>query len=111
MTAEFRDNEDAFNQYYDEIEVNEPGHPKGAILERNRNMVDRADLVVCYIEHLQGGAYQGVRYAQKAGKKIINLYPLPLYRNSEPFTARCFDEREIIAHGIKECLWAFVISV
>lgn len=78
MTAEFRDNQEAFYQYYDEIEVNESVHPKGAILDRNRKMVDRADLVVCYIEHLQGGAYQSIRYAQKSGKEVINLYPLPL---------------------------------
>lgn len=39
-------------------------------------MVDRADLIVCYIEHNEGGAYQTVQYAKKQDKKIINLAEL-----------------------------------
>jgi len=36
-------------------------------------MVDRADLIICYIEHEKGGAWQTVDYAIKQGKLVINL--------------------------------------
>lgn len=75
-TAEFRDNEDSFRDYYDEIEVCEQAammHYKSAFQIRNRAMTDRSDLVILYVEHLSGGAYQTFRYVQKSGKKFINL--------------------------------------
>ncbi len=76
-TAEFRDNENAFYEYYDEIEIasNATGnvHPKGAFQARNRIMVDRSTLVVVYIDHESGGAWQTYKYAQKTGKTVINL--------------------------------------
>ena len=40
---------------------------------RNREMVDRADLVICYIEHKEGGAYKTVQYALMMGKTVTNL--------------------------------------
>ena len=40
---------------------------------RNREMVDRADLVICYIEHKEGGAYKTAQYALMMGKTVINL--------------------------------------
>lgn len=36
-------------------------------------MVDRADLIICYVENKSGGAYKAMRYAEKQGKRIINL--------------------------------------
>ena len=69
--------EEYFEEYYDEIEVSyeaSKAHPKSAIQIRNREMVDRADLIICYIEEKHGGAYQTVKYAEKAGKTIINLF-------------------------------------
>ena len=36
-------------------------------------MVDRADLIVCYIERKNGGAYKTIQYAEKIGKPIINI--------------------------------------
>ena len=36
-------------------------------------MVERADLIICYIEHEKGGAWQTVDYAMKQGKAVINL--------------------------------------
>ena len=47
--------------------------PKAAMQLRNREMVDRSDLVVCYIEHNSGGAFQTVQYAKKKNKEIVNL--------------------------------------
>lgn len=76
MTADFLKNQDGYEEYYDEIEISENAsgaHPKGAIQIRNREMVDRADLVLCYIERKSGGAYQSVKYALRKGKRVINL--------------------------------------
>jgi hypothetical protein len=36
-------------------------------------MVDRADLIISYIEHNQGGAYKTVKYAMENNKEIINF--------------------------------------
>lgn len=75
-TAHYRDNQDGYENYYDDIEVcfdTSKTHPKGAIQKRNRYMVDRADLIICYIDHESGGAYQTIQYAKKQGKEIINI--------------------------------------
>ena len=67
---------ESFHEYYDEIEICQDvagGHYKAAIQVRNREMVDRSDLVVCYIEHNSGGAFQTVQYAKKKNKEIVNL--------------------------------------
>lgn len=76
MKAEYRDNEKEYLDYYDEVEIcaeSSAAHPKSAIQVRNRSIVDRSDLVICCIQHKSGGAYQAVRYAEKQGKKIVNL--------------------------------------
>lgn len=73
MTAEFRDNEESFYEYYDEVEVADTTHPKSAFQTRNRQMVDRSHLVVVYIDHESGGAWQTYQYAVKNDKKIINI--------------------------------------
>lgn len=78
-TAEFENNEDSFYNYYDEIEICEEAaktHYKGAVQVRNHSMVDRADLIICYIEKNEGGAYQTVQYAKKQNKTIVNLHEL-----------------------------------
>lgn len=65
-----------YEKYYDNVmipECIEPSHPKGAILKRNRWMVEQADLMVCYVERVQGGAYTALKYAKKLEKQIINL--------------------------------------
>lgn len=74
--SEFQKNEQSFYDYYDEIEICEfaaKSHYKAAIKIRNRIMVDRSDLVVCYIEHENGGAYQAVSYAKRQGKQVLNV--------------------------------------
>ena len=48
-------------------------HPKGAITKRNRWMVEQADLLICYIEREEGGAFTALKYAKKQKKTIINL--------------------------------------
>ena len=75
VTADFRDFEDDYRAYYDEIEIcNSAGrHYKAAFQARNRNMVDRSDLVVFFVERHEGGAYQTMRYAMQQDKQFINL--------------------------------------
>ena len=81
MTAEYRNNEESFHEYYDEIEIcleSAEKHFKSAHQVRNRSMVDRSDLVIFCIEHNSGGAYQTMQYAKKADAKIMNLPDVPL---------------------------------
>jgi hypothetical protein len=78
-TAEYLNNEESFHEYYTDVEISyaaSVAHPKSAIQIRNREMVDRADLVICYIEHEKGGAWQTVEYAMKQGKPVANLAKL-----------------------------------
>lgn len=75
VTAEFANNQESFADYYDEIEISEAAadkHFKAAIQARNREMVDRSDLLICYVTHKSGGAYRTVQYAKRQGKKILN---------------------------------------
>lgn len=44
-----------------------------AISWRNKWMVRESDIILCYITHSWGGAAQFVEYAQRQGKKVINL--------------------------------------
>ncbi len=76
VIAEYLNNQESFEDYYDEIELSaaaSKAHPKAAIQLRNREMVDRANLIICFIDHESGGAYQTVKYAKKQGKTVINL--------------------------------------
>ncbi len=76
MKAEYRDNEQSYLDYYDEVEICSESaevHPKSAIQVRNRNIVDRSDLVVCCIQNKNGGAYRTIQYAEKQGKRIVNI--------------------------------------
>ena len=75
-TAEYLSNQESFEAYYDAIELCEESnktHFKGAIQKRNQCMIDRADLIVVYVNHSSGGAYQAMRYAKRKGKRILNL--------------------------------------
>ena len=85
MTAEYRNNEESFHEYYDEIEIcleSAEKHFKSAHQVRNRSMVDRSDLVIFCIEHNSGGAYQTMQYAKKADAKIE---PLPVKRTVKKY--------------------------
>ena len=75
-TAEYRNNEQSFHEYYDEIEIcaeSAEKHFKSAHQTRNRSMVDRSDLVVFCVEHSSGGAYQTMQYAKKVNANIVNF--------------------------------------
>lgn len=75
-TAAYRNHEDSFLAYYDEIQICEEaacGHYKNAYRIRNQYMVNRSDLVIFCIQHPSGGAWQIFRYAQKHGVPFVNL--------------------------------------
>lgn len=75
-TAEYKNNAPFFEAFYDEIEICEKSsgvHFKKAIEARNQCIIDRADMVICYVEKSSGGAYKALVYAMCCGKKIINL--------------------------------------
>ena len=75
--ADYRDNRESFEQYYDEVQVcyeSMKAYPKAAIFERNKQMIDRSGLVICAIKRKSGGAFKAVKYAEQQGKRIINLY-------------------------------------
>ena len=75
-TAEYLNNEEYFHDYYTDVEISyaaSVAHPKSAIQIRNREMVDRADLIICYVEEKRGGAWQTIQYAATQEKNIINL--------------------------------------
>lgn len=46
------------------------------IKERNRQMVDGADLIICYVDFSKrrSGAKTAVNYAKRKGKAVINLF-------------------------------------
>lgn len=76
MTAEFANNQGPFADYYDEIEISDTAngkHFKDAIQVRNREMIDRSNLVICYITRKSGGAFRTVQYAERRGKEIVNI--------------------------------------
>ena len=49
---------------------------KFAISYRNRYMIDRADVVIAYVNHKWGGAYRTYRYALNRGKTVFNIASL-----------------------------------
>ena len=74
--AAYANNADSFDEYYDRGEVCDEAtrsHPKSDIQFRNRSMVDRPDLAVCYVDYQSGDAFQTLQYARKCGKIAINL--------------------------------------
>lgn len=48
-------------------------HPRYAIGWRNRYLVDRADVCLCYVNRTFGGAYKFTQMAKRSGLIIINL--------------------------------------
>lgn len=76
VTAEFRDNEGAFREYYDEIEVCTDaagGYFKAVYQIRNRAMADRSDMVILCVEHESGGAWQVMKYVKRRKVPYINI--------------------------------------
>ena len=68
-------NLEAFSKECDEVLYPslESVPPRYAISARNRWMADKADIVICYVNHAWGGAYAACKYCVTKGKKLINL--------------------------------------
>lgn len=75
-TADYRENREAYEEYFDVIEVCDSAagvHPKSAFQSRNRSMVDRSDLVVFCIQQVSGGAWQTMSYAKRQEVPHLNI--------------------------------------
>ena len=76
MKAGYRDHKSNYLCCYNEIEIckeSAMAYPKSAIQIRNKIMIDRSDIVVCCIQHKNGGAYRAVQYAENLNRHIINI--------------------------------------
>ena len=59
----------------DEIEYMTDEYEDGCMRLRNQRLADSCDLMIAYVARPYSGAAQTVRMADKAGKKIYNIYP------------------------------------
>lgn len=57
----------------DEKIIIAPSYYRGCMHERDRFMVDGADVILAYLNKNSGGTYYTVNYAKKQGKKIIYI--------------------------------------
>lgn len=65
-----------YEKYYDDVIIPDSLtkiYPKRAITERNKWIVENCDMLICFVEKKSGGAYNALKYAEKLGKRIINL--------------------------------------
>ena len=65
-----------YENYYDGIVIPEElhgVHPKAAIRQRNRWMIERSDLVIVCVTRARGGAYDAMNYANSLGKNVVNI--------------------------------------
>ncbi|MBP3854421.1 MAG: hypothetical protein IK990_02255 [Ruminiclostridium sp.] len=86
MTSEYRMQQESYERYYDEVEIcaeSVSAYPASAFRKRNQAMVDRSELVVCCVERNTGGAYQAMRYAERSGKKILNIADERMYDSEQ----------------------------
>ena len=69
-------NIECYEKYYDDIVIPEEVafiHPKQAYVRRNEWIVEHSDILIVNVERNSGGAYRAMRYAERLGKKIINI--------------------------------------
>lgn len=65
-----------YQSLYDEILLPdgvETTYYKAAITKRNKWMVDQANILIAYIDHNYGGAYQTYQYANKKSVSVFNI--------------------------------------
>ena len=75
VLAYLRKNMNAAKQYDETVYPDlESVPPRYAIVRRNQKMIEAADVVVAYLTHEWGGAYQMIQYARRKRKNII-FYP------------------------------------
>lgn len=54
-------------------EILENTHPKYAIIKRNQWMIEQSDTVITYVKNTNGRSVRFKEYAEKKGKRIVNL--------------------------------------
>jgi len=54
--------------------------PRFAIARRNQWMVKNSDIIIAWVDHTWGGAYNTCRIAVKQGKEVINLAGMAIER-------------------------------
>ncbi len=59
----------------DEVIILSEKYTRGAYYVRNEYLVNNSSLLICYYDGCYGGTEYTVSYAQKQGKKIVNLAP------------------------------------
>ena len=64
------DNDYSDSIYFDELNI-KPYRVR--IIERNKIMIEKSDIVVTYATHITTGAYKLRAYAEKKGKIVINI--------------------------------------
>ena len=78
LTQTINEQKDYLLESYDELifpDRIEGVHYKSAITLRNRWMTENSEIMLAYVGHEFGGAYQMMKYAQiHGGIRIINLY-------------------------------------
>lgn len=69
---------DISERHFDECIYPELEHvpPKYAISHRNRWIAEQADIIIAYITHKYGGAYEMYRHATNRHKTIYNIAPV-----------------------------------
>lgn len=48
-------------------------YTRECMLQRNRYLIDRSELCICYLMESRGGTFYTVKYAEKQRKTILNL--------------------------------------
>ena len=59
----------------DSVEYLFDEYTDGCMRLRNQRLADLADILIAYVSRSNSGAAQTARMAEKAGKKVYNLYP------------------------------------
>ena len=59
----------------DEIEYVADDYVDGCMRLRNQRLADYCDLLIAYVSRSNSGSAQTARMAERAGKKVYNLYP------------------------------------
>ncbi len=76
ITSEYKNNKKYLEEYYNNIEISfytSKNSFNTTYYLRNCEMIDRADLVICYINKNTSAAHKAFVYAKKAKKNIINI--------------------------------------
>ncbi len=78
----------------DEVEYVSSSYYRGCMQKRNRALVERAQMLVCYVSHEKSGASQTAAMARKAGLRVYNLYPALTGENTRKTGERSPDESD-----------------